>query len=60
MGRKTVSQLEFGTSSIPRTLVAYIQAKVGEPTSVNPSARMPQYHFETGDLEAVTTALLSM
>ncbi|MBZ5499636.1 MAG: c-type cytochrome [Acidobacteriia bacterium] len=60
VGRKTVSQLEFGTSSIPRTLVAYIQAKVGEPTSVNPSARMPQYHFETGDLEAVTTALLSM
>ncbi len=60
IGNKTVSELEFGSSRIPRTLVSYIQAKVGEPASVNPSARMPQYHFEAGDLEAVTTALLGM
>lgn len=60
VGSKTVSQLEFGTSSIPRTLVSYIQTKVGDPASVNLSARMPQYHFKAGDLEAVTTALLGM
>jgi mono/diheme cytochrome c family protein len=60
VGSKTLSQLEFGESKIPRALVAYLQAKVGDPASVNPSARMPQYHFKAGDLEAVTTALLSM
>ncbi len=60
IGAKTVSELEFGTSTIPHTLVSYIQAKVGDPVSVNPSARMPQYHLKPGDIEAVTTALLSM
>jgi mono/diheme cytochrome c family protein len=60
VGSRTVSQLEFGTSVIPRTLVSYIKAKVGDPVSVNPSARMPQYHFEAGDLDALATALLSM
>ncbi len=60
LGNKTVSQLEFGSSEIPRTLVAYTRAKVGDPVSVNSAARMPQYHFKSGDLQAVTTALLSM
>jgi mono/diheme cytochrome c family protein len=60
MGSKTVPQLDFGGSRIPRTLIAYLQAKVGDPQSVNPSARMPQYHLEPGDLDAVTTAMLSM
>ncbi len=59
LGGKTVSQLEFGTAKIPHTLVSYIQAKIAEPLSVNPAARMPQYHFKSGDLEAITTALLS-
>jgi mono/diheme cytochrome c family protein len=59
-GGKTVSQLDFGPAKIPRTLSDYIQAKTGNPSSVNSSARMPQYHFKPGDLEAVTTALLSM
>jgi mono/diheme cytochrome c family protein len=59
-GSKTVPQLDFGTSRIPHNLIAYLQAKVGDPQSVNPSARMPQYHFEPGDLDAVTTAMLSM
>ncbi len=60
LGSKTISQLEFGKSEIPRTLVAYIQAKITDPLSVNPAARMPQYHFEPGDLTAITTSLLSM
>ncbi len=60
LGAKTVSQLEFGNSKIPHTLADYIKAKISDPASVNPAARMPQYHFRNGDLEAVTTALLSM
>ncbi len=60
IGGRTVSQLEFGTARIPHTLVAYLQAKIEDPQSVNPAARMPRYRFKSGDLQAVTTALLSL
>jgi mono/diheme cytochrome c family protein len=60
LGGKNVSQLEFGNSSIPRHLISYIQAKITDPLSVNPAARMPQYHLGEADLDAITTALLSM
>jgi len=60
LGAKNVSQLEFGESKIPRNLVAYIQAKITNPRSVNPASRMPQYHLNSSDLDAVTTALLAM
>ena len=60
LGRKTVSQLEFGNSKILRTPVAYVEAKVTDPLSVNPAARMPQYSLNSSDLAAITTALLSM
>jgi mono/diheme cytochrome c family protein len=60
LGSKTVSELYFGNAKIPHTLVAYIQAKISNPLQVNPAARMPQYHFSKPDLDAITTALLSM
>jgi mono/diheme cytochrome c family protein len=60
LGGKNVSQLEFGTSKIPRNLISYIQAKITDPLSVNPAARMPEYHMTPEDLDAVTTALLAM
>ena len=60
LGAKNVSQLEFSKSKIQRTLLAYIQAKITDPGSVNPAARMPQYHLSAEDLDAVTTALLAM
>jgi mono/diheme cytochrome c family protein len=60
LGGKNVSQLEFGGSKIPRNLISYIEAKVTDPLSVNPAARMPQYHLTRDDLDALTTALLSM
>jgi len=60
LGGKNVSQLEFGTSKIPRNLISYIQAKITNPLSVNPAARMPQYNLTPVDLDAVTTALLGM
>ncbi len=60
LGGKNVSQLEFGQARIPRNLIAYLQAKITDPLSVNPAARMPQYQLKPEDLDAITTALLSM
>ena len=60
LGAKNVSELEFGHATIPRSLVTYIQAKLTDPVSVNPAARMPQYALNPADLDALTTALLSM
>lgn len=60
LGGKNVSQLEFGSAKIPRNIVAYIQAKITDPLSVNTAARMPQYRLTPADLDAITTALLSM
>jgi len=60
LGAKNASELEFGTAKIAHNLVSYIQAKLQDPVSVNPAARMPQYSWEPGDLDAVITALLSM
>ena len=60
LGSKNVSQLEFGNSNIPRNIISYIQAKITNPLSVNPAARMPQYRLTPSDLDALTTALLSM
>src|SRR5690348_11858059 len=58
IGAKDVSQLSFGESKIPRNLIAYLQAKITDPLSVNPAARMPVYRLSAGDLDALTTALL--
>ena len=60
LGGKNASELEFGVANIPHHLVSYIQAKLQDPTSVNPAARMPQYSWNQADLDAITTALLSM
>jgi mono/diheme cytochrome c family protein len=60
LGSKNASQLEFGNSKIARTPVAYIEAKITNPAAVNVAARMPQYSLAPGDLDALTTALLSM
>jgi mono/diheme cytochrome c family protein len=59
LGRKNASELEFSKSTIDRNLVSYIQAKLQDPVSVNPAARMPQYSWNHADLDAATTALLS-
>jgi mono/diheme cytochrome c family protein len=59
MGTKNTSELEFGKSKVPYSLVSYIQAKLQDPTSVIATARMPRYTWNQADLDAVTTALLS-
>jgi len=59
VGSKNASELEFSKAKIEHNLVSYVQAKLQDPGSVNPAARMPQYNWEQADLDAVTTALLS-
>ena len=59
LGAKNASELEFSKAKIEHNLVSYIQAKLMDPVSVNPAARMPQYNWDQADLDAVTTALLS-
>ena len=59
-GTKTVSQLDFGDSKIPRAQISFIEAKISNPVSVNSNARMPQYHFKEGDAAAIITAVLGM
>jgi mono/diheme cytochrome c family protein len=59
MGAKNTTELDFGKSTAPHDLVSYIEEKLRDPASVNPSARMPQYAWNQADLDAVTTALLS-
>ena len=59
VGAKNASELEFSKAKIEHNLVSYIQAKLEDPVSVNPAARMPQYDWEQADLDAVTAALLS-
>ena len=59
LGAKNASELEFSKAKIQHNLVSYIQAKLQDPVSVNPAARMPQYNWEPADLDAITTALLS-
>jgi mono/diheme cytochrome c family protein len=60
LGSKKASQLDFGNSNVPRNLISYIQAKITNPLSVNAAARMPKYRLTPTDLDAITTALLSM
>ncbi len=59
VGAKNASELEFSNARIEHNLVSYIQAKLQDPLSVNPAARMPLYNWNQEDMDEVTTALLS-
>ena len=54
------STLKYGVSQIPRSMIAYLQAKITDPASVTPETHMPAFHMSQSDLDDVTTALLSM
>lgn len=58
--RSDVKHFEIGVSQIPRSMIAYIQAKITDPASVTPETHMPQFHLSQTDLDDLTTALLSM
>lgn len=58
--KSNVERLEISESVVPRSMIAFVQAKITNPALVTPETRMPQFQMNQGDLEDLTTAVLSM
>lgn len=58
--KRDVERLDIRESIIPRSMIAYVQAKITNPASVTFDTNMPAFHVSQGDLDDMTTALLSM
>lgn len=67
-GTKQVSQLDFGTTNLPHTHEAFINAKLenprqfdnGKDVSFNDKLKMPNFHLSPEDREAIVTAVLGL
>ena len=55
-----VERLDIRESIVPRSMIAYLQAKITNPASVTPDTHMPAFRLSQSDLDDMTTALLSM
>lgn len=61
IGDKKASSLDFGRrTDLPRTLPAWLAAKLGAPRSFAQGLKMPSFGFGSEDAKAVVTALLSL
>lgn len=58
IGSKPVNQLAFAPG-VPHTLHDYINAKIRQPRAFGPGLKMPQYTFNTTQVDALVNALLS-
>ncbi len=59
IGSKPISQLIFA-AGMPHTLPAYISGKLRQPRAFAAGLKMPQYNFTAAQIDAITTALLSL
>ena len=59
IGSKPVTQLIF-LPGMPHTLPDYISAKIRQPRSFGSALKMPQFSFNAAQVDALTTALLSL
>ena len=59
IGSKPITQLIF-LPDMAHTLPDYIAAKIGQPRSFGATLKMPQFSFSPTQLDALTTALLSL
>ncbi|MDE3104785.1 MAG: c-type cytochrome [Acidobacteriota bacterium] len=59
VGSKPLEQIVFA-DDVPHTLPDYLAGKLREPRAFGPGLRMPDYGFSHTQLEALTTALLSL
>ena len=59
VGSKPINQLIF-LPGMARTLPDYIAAKIRNPRSFGAALKMPQFAFTPGQVDALTTALLSL
>ena len=61
IGDRKVTSLDYGRrGDLPRTLVAWLAAKVTTPRSFASGLKMPTFAFDPSQQRAVVTALLSM
>src|SRR5436309_14472308 len=60
IGDKRAASLDFGRrADLPRTLPAWLAAKIAAPRSFAAGLKMPSFGFSEEDSQAVVTALLS-
>ena len=59
IGSKPITQISF-LPGMPHTVPDYISAKIRQPRSFGSALKMPQYTFAPAQIEALTTALLSL
>jgi len=59
IGSKPITQLIF-LPGMSHTLPDYISAKIREPRSFGTALKMPQFSFAPAEVDALTTALLSL
>ncbi len=59
IGSKPLAQLVF-TAGMPKTLPDYVDGKIRHPRAFGAGLRMPQYTFTAQQVDALTTALLSL
>ena len=59
VGSKPLAQLVF-TPGMPQTLPAYLSNKIEHPRIFGPGLHMPQFTFTPAQVDALTTALLSL
>jgi mono/diheme cytochrome c family protein len=59
IGNKPVTQLIF-LQGMPHTLPDYIAGKIKQPRAFSPGLKMPQYTLNPAQIDALTTALLSL
>ena len=59
IGSKPITQLIF-LAGMQHTLPDYISGKIKNPRAFSPGLKMPQYTFTSAQVDALTTALLSL
>ena len=61
IGDRRAISLDFGKrTDLPRTLEAWLAAKIGEPRSFADGLKMPTFAFDPAQRKAIVTALLAM
>jgi len=59
IGSKPITQISF-LPGMPHTVPEYISSKIRQPRSFGAALKMPQYSFAPAQVDALTTALLSL
>ncbi|HKI89561.1 MAG TPA: c-type cytochrome, partial [Draconibacterium sp.] len=60
IGGKKLYELDFKETGIEKSLPSYLYAKINKPRQFFENSRMPDFKFNKDDIEAITTALLSI